>query len=605
VGGHGVAAGQAVSFLRRHPVASGWVLLGVLLAAAFAPVVAGRQSLLALDAGVMPDGPYGYDGPRPVPAVLDPAASAIKYVPYTKLVSDMWRRGEVPFWNPYNGCGVPLWANGEAFACAPLRLPLYVSPSPAVWNAYYLLRLWLAGGLALSLALGLGLGFLPALSAGAAYMLSGYLVMGLNLFHLDVDVLLPGLLLALDRLCRSRSRVAFAGAAAFAWAMCLGGSQQALLVDLVLAAAWVLVRAGGRAALVRAVLAAACGAVGALPHWLPFLELLRRSYHLHGIEGLRTGASVLPISSLTALPGPWASAAAGAVPFYYAGAAVCALAIAGAWLAWGAAPRSAAGRMTAIAFRILAVAALLELAKIFGAPGSGLVGSLPVAGLVWWGKYTAPLFLALAMLAAYAIERLTTGSTRAVPWTRLALVAAVAAELVWLRPGPHPAPHDPLRPAPYIGWLQERIAREPGWRICGVGTVLIPDMAAAFRLPDVRLEDTLIDRDQYRLLFDGISAPKPPRMSMFITLDALDRRRLDSLRGLGVRYLLAARDWRPAASVAPALGRVYDREIAIWRVSGAKPFAGFPERGRGWFRAGCIAGATLGPGLLLAGLVLL
>src|SRR6185503_14854866 len=97
--------------------------LGAVLAVAFFPVVAGRQTLLPIDAGVMPDGPWGYAGPRPAPAVYDPAASAIKYVPVTALVSRLWRRGELPFWNPYCGGGVPLWANGEAFACAPLRLP--------------------------------------------------------------------------------------------------------------------------------------------------------------------------------------------------------------------------------------------------------------------------------------------------------------------------------------------------------------------------------------------------------------------------------------------------------------------------------------------------
>ena len=580
--------------LHRHPLVAGWLALGALLAAAYMPVVAGRQTLLALDAGVMPDGPYGYTGPRPAPAVFDPAASAIKYVPYMKPASESWRRGEVPFWNPYNGGGVPFWANGEAFACAPLRGPLYVSPTPAVWNAYYLGRLLLAGGLTFSLALALGLAWLPAVTAGAAYMLGGYVVLGLNLFHLDVDAVLPGLLLALEMLLRRRSHAAFALAGLASWVMCLGGSQQALVADLILAAAWVLVRGRGRGARLRAGWAVACGAAGALPHWLPFAELLSRAHHLHGEGSLRAGAAVLPLASLSCLPGPWA-AVAGAPPFYYMGGAVGLLALAGGWLAWARPDRAAP------AFRLLGVAAAAELAVIFVAPVAGLVGRLPLLGLVWWAKYAAPLFLGVALLAGYGAGRL---AGRRLGMAGL-LALAVCAELVALRPGPFPAPHDPLRPAPYIGWLQARLAREPGWRICGVGNVLMPNMAAAFRLPDVRLEDTLIDRDQYRILFDGLSAPKPPRLSMFITLDAMDARRLATLRGLGVRYLLSARDWRPPASVASALSRVYRDEIAIWRVSGAKSFAGFPERGRRWFRAGCLAGGILGPGLLLAGLLLL
>lgn len=585
--------------IRRHPLVAGWIALGVLLAAAFWPVVAGRQSLLALDAGVLADGPYGYAGPRPAPAVFDPGASAIKYVPYTKLVSMSWRRGELPFWNPYNGCGVPLWANGEAFACAPLRIPLYVAPTPPVWNLFYLGRLWLAGGLAFSLAAALGLAFLPAVVAGGAYMLSGYLLLSLNLFHLDVDALLPGLLLACEALLRKRSAGAFAAAALASWSMCLGGSQQALAVDLVLAIVWVLVRRRDRAGPGRAGLAFLCGAAGALPHWLPFLELARRSVSLHTLEGIRSGSAVISAAAIPQLAGPWARWGS-APPFYYAGVSVVVLALAGAWFAWLRRDRPAP------AFRLLAVIALLELAKIFGAPGSVLFGSLPGLSLVWWVKYAAPLFLSLALLSGYGVDRLAglvrarrSGAVRAV------LAAVVVVELVSVRPGPFPAPHDPLRPAPYIGWLRDRLAKEPGWRICGVGSVLMPDMAAAFELPDVRLEDTLIDRDQYRLLFDGISAPKPPRLSMFVTLDELDGRRLAALRRLGVRWLLTARDWQPPLAQRPALDRVYRDEIAVWRVTGAKPFAGFPERGRRWFRAGCLAGAVVGPGLLLAGLFLL
>jgi hypothetical protein len=282
------------------------------------------------------------------------------------------------------------------------------------------------------------------------------------------------------------------------------------------------------------------------------------------------------------------------------------LALAGAWFAWVRAGRRPGGRELVWPFRLFAVAAAVEVAKIFGAPGSVLLGSLPVLSLVWWVKYAAPLFLSLALLAAYGLDRIAhPARPRRRGAVRAALAAVVVLELIAVRPGPYAAAHDPLRPAPYIGWLQAHLAREPGWRICGVGTVLMPDLSAAFRLPDIRLEDTLIDREQYRLLFDGISAPKPPFMSMFISLDRLDARRLRALRGFGVRYLLSARDWRPEAAVAPALTRVYHDEITIWRVEGAKPWPGFPERGRRWLAAGCMAGVTLGGALLMAGLILL
>ena len=87
----------------RHSIgklAAVWLAIGALLALTFLPVVLGRQTLLPHHPGVMPDGPYGYPGPRPRPAVFDPAASAIKDVPLTALISRFWRRGEAPLWNP-------------------------------------------------------------------------------------------------------------------------------------------------------------------------------------------------------------------------------------------------------------------------------------------------------------------------------------------------------------------------------------------------------------------------------------------------------------------------------------------------------------------------
>ncbi|MEK7765200.1 MAG: hypothetical protein AAB368_03080, partial [bacterium] len=83
--------------------AAAWVLLGALLAAAFLPVVAGRGTLLPIQPGVLPDGPWDYPGPRPRAAVFDPAASALSDLPLTALASRAWRAGALPFWNPFAG----------------------------------------------------------------------------------------------------------------------------------------------------------------------------------------------------------------------------------------------------------------------------------------------------------------------------------------------------------------------------------------------------------------------------------------------------------------------------------------------------------------------
>lgn len=598
---------SALNHTRTKPfsarqVLGGWLALAVLLALAFLPVVTGRQTLLPIQAGVMPDGPWRYQGPRPKPAVFDPAASAIKYVPYMRLVSEMWRRGEIPFWNPYAGGGVPLLANAEAFSTAPLRLPLYVSPTPSVWNGYWLGRLLLAGGLAFMLALHLGLSFLPALAAGTAWMLGGYLVLSLNLFQLDVDALLPGLVLAVDRLLLAPSRGRFVAAAVAFWAMCMGGNLQALvagtLLCLTLAAVrWASlprrsrVRAAGRA-----VLAFGTGLAGAMVQWVPLFELVSRAHHLHGPGSGRSGAASIPLSSASALAGPWAS---GDIPFYYAGIAVLLLALAGMWFAIRRLTRIPARPL----FLVLAAVVVLNTAKIFGAPGFDILGSLPVIENVWWVKYAAPLALSLALLGGLGLE----GLSRLVRPRKRILVAAAGAALVWaelaaLRPGPLAAPHDPLVPAPYVDWLQKRQAADPDAYLCGVGMALMPMAATAFHLKDIRLEDTLIDRDQYRVLFDGISAPKSPRYSMFITLDELTPLRLAAIRKLGVKWLVAMPSWRPAPDVASALSLAYSAEMNVWDVSESTPFHGFPQRGKRAFMAGLWITLLITPLLLGIGL---
>lgn len=582
----------------------GWAALAGLLALAFLPVVAGKATLLPLQPGVMPDGPYGYRGPRPKPHVFDPAASAIKFVPYMKLVSEEWRGGSVPLWNPYAGGGVPLLANAEAFATAPLRLPLYLHPSPAVWNGFWLGRLLLAGGLAFMLALHLGLSFVPALVAGTAWMLGGYLVLCLNQMQIDVCVLLPGLILAADRLLLAPSRGRFAALALVFWGMCMGGNPQALVAGCALCLftagtrlAW-LARRDRPGAMRRTALALAAGLAGAQVQWIPLFEFLRRAYTQHEAGSGRSGSASIPLASALNLPGPWA-APEGGIPFYYAGIAVLVLALAG--IVFALRRRSAVPARPL--FLALGAAFLLDFAKIFGFPGLHLLGALPVLEYVWWVKYAAPLALALALLAGLGAEALSgLLSPRRRTVAALFGLVVVAAELMLLRPGPLPAPHDPLAPAPYITWLKERQAEDPGAYLCGVGTALMPMTATAFRLKDIRMEDTLIDQAQYKILYEGISAPKPPRYNMFITLDELTPPRLAALRKLGVKWLVSAPGWRPAAGVADALSPAYDAEMKVWRVSGSTPFPGFPQRGKGAFMLGLWISLCITPVLVWIGL---
>ena len=96
---------------------------------------------------------------RPPSWLWDPSvASAIfdhssyfNHQPHNLLAAQALRVGGWPLWNPYNGLGAPILANGQASPLFPLKLPLYLLlnsgliPASLAFSYYLLLRLWLAG----------------------------------------------------------------------------------------------------------------------------------------------------------------------------------------------------------------------------------------------------------------------------------------------------------------------------------------------------------------------------------------------------------------------------------------------------------------------------
>lgn len=126
--------------------------------------------------------------------------------------------------------------------------------------------------------------------------------------------------------------------------------------------------------------------------------------------------------------------------------------------------------------------------------------------------------------------------------------------------------------------------------------------ATAFHLKDVRMEDTLIDKEQYQTLYEGFSAPKSARYSMFMTLDELDSRKLLTLKKLGVRWLVAEPKWRPASGLSGSLSLGYEKEMNVWLVADSGVFPGFPLRGKTAFLLGLWITLLITPALVWAGL---
>src|SRR4029453_8821309 len=66
-------------------------------------------------------------------SAMDPSLVQLM-VPYYFLVAKLWHGGQLPLWNPYNGCGVPLIGDIQSTALSPLRLLLALCPSMYIYN---------------------------------------------------------------------------------------------------------------------------------------------------------------------------------------------------------------------------------------------------------------------------------------------------------------------------------------------------------------------------------------------------------------------------------------------------------------------------------------
>src|SRR5208282_4441923 len=107
-------------------------------------------------------------------------------------------------WNPYVSYGTPLAANMQSQPFNPLFVLFALHPGPRTYNFFILAR-FLLTGLGTYLYLRLFLPFVPSIAGGIACMLSGYYILFYNMPHLSVEMLIPALFLATERLLRRQS----------------------------------------------------------------------------------------------------------------------------------------------------------------------------------------------------------------------------------------------------------------------------------------------------------------------------------------------------------------------------------------------------------------
>jgi len=284
---------------RRHIKAvAAYALLIILF---YSPVIFGVKSLLPSlyqPHGVVEGGTYKEMKRTPVNSFnIDIATPAYYEFPINKLTGDLYKRGELPLWNPYQGAGTPLAAQFSTRVFFPYQILEDISPV-WTWDFYLLGRLLFSAFFTYLFLDLLGLTFMAALAGGAFYMLQGTFVWFINLEQLmNVAMMAPVVMWSTELLARARRgfKIALPAIAAFGLSigfMLLAGQPEVALYVSLLSFLYYIVRAGNAwrdrcftGFIAKYAFSYLVGLFIAMPLILPFLELVKSGFHIHPIGG--------------------------------------------------------------------------------------------------------------------------------------------------------------------------------------------------------------------------------------------------------------------------------------------------------------------------------
>jgi len=264
------------SFMRatlNQPIRHGFspwpfgLFLALLIVAAFPQVIFGLETFVARD--------YG----------------AFVY-PLAHFQRACFWRGELPFWDPYNNCGVPFLAQWNTMPLYPPALLYLTLPLQWSLSCFSLLHLWFAGfGMFLLARRWTGRSFAAGF-AGAAFAFNGFT---LNLLmwpsHIATFSWLPWVMLATESAGRAGGKKILLAAFAGALQMLAGGPETIALTWLLVSALWL--RQFFQADIPRTRLLWRCPLVVLLvfalsaAQLLPFLDLMAHAQRETGYTDLR------------------------------------------------------------------------------------------------------------------------------------------------------------------------------------------------------------------------------------------------------------------------------------------------------------------------------
>jgi hypothetical protein len=243
------------------------LLLAMLVFAAFSQVLLGLQTFVVRDYGF-----FAY--------------------PLAHFQQECFRHGELPFWDPFNNCGVPFLAQWNTMPLYPPSLIYLLLPLQWSLSFFCLLHLWFAGFGMYFLARRWTSNSFAAAFAGVAFAFNG---LTLNLLmwpsHIATLSWMPWIVLAVELAWREGGRKIILAAFAGALQMLAGGPEIIFLTWILLLALWIqqfVKSESSRSAMLwRFPLVVALVIALAAVQLLPFLDLAAHSQRSAGYADTR------------------------------------------------------------------------------------------------------------------------------------------------------------------------------------------------------------------------------------------------------------------------------------------------------------------------------
>jgi hypothetical protein len=359
-------------------------LLGLFVVIAFPGQVAGTHSFFYRDFGL-----FGY--------------------PVAHFARESFWRGEIPFWNPLNNCGLPFMAQWNTMVFYPGALLYLLAPLPWALNYFCLLHLFLAAAGMYSLAEAWTKNRFAASVAGLVFAFNG-LTLHTLMWPNNIAALawMPWVVLTAQRAYREGGNRVVLAILAGALQLFTGAPEVILLTWLTVGALWLGDLAMGEIprsqTFVRLLLCGIMAAAIAAVQLLPFLELLRESRRSAGYSDAYWSMPLwgvvnffVPLFGCTPSQlGVYSQDAQQWTSSYYVGIGALALAVIGARFRGPA--------------RVLSVLAVLGIIFAMGDAAFvylGLKKLLPVLGYERFPvKWLILTVFAVPLLAAFGIDRL-------------------------------------------------------------------------------------------------------------------------------------------------------------------------------------------------------